>query len=169
VTHGGDAPNIIPEYAAARFFIRAQNTEILKITREKVERCAQGAALATGAKLEIKIVNHLYESMVTSQILAQVLATNLARVGLKVEGKKRGKGSSDFGNVTRVVPACELSVRLGDGIVPHTREFLQAADSDAGYRVMIQGAKVMAMSVLDLLLAPELLNKAKEEFSRGRS
>ena len=93
-----------------------------------------------------------------------VLEDNLKLLGLKVEGKKKGKGSTDFGNVTRAVPACELAIRLGDGIVPHTKEFLSISNSEEGYRVMMLGAKVMSMSAVDLLKTPRLLEKAKKEF-----
>ena len=69
--------------------------------------------------------------------------------------------------MTHAVPGCELGLRLGDGIVPHTREFLAAADSEEGYRVMMDGARVMALSALDLLQSPDLLGKAREEFESG--
>jgi amidohydrolase len=166
VTHGGDAPNVVPERASARFFIRSQSSEYLKELRGRVENCARGAAIATGTEIRIHVVNNLYESVRTNLVLAEILQKNLTGIGLRIDGKKRGQGSTDFGNVSRAIPSCDLSLRLGNGIVPHTREFLDAADSEEGYEVMIQGAKVLAMSALDLLLHPELLTKAREEFDR---
>jgi len=163
VTHGGDAPNIVPEHAVARFFVRSEDNKRLGETVVKVENCARGAALATGAELNIKRFNNLYKAMNSNSVLAEVLRENLERVGLRIEGIKRGKGSTDFGNVSGVVPACELAIRLGNGIVPHTKEFLNASNSEEGYRVMILGAKVMAMSAIDLLQSPDLLERAKEE------
>jgi amidohydrolase len=164
VTHGGDAPNIVPERASARFFVRSMDKESLQETVQRVEACARGAAIATGAELKIKRFCNLYDSMKSNSVLAMILEENLKGLGLAVEGKKKGKGSTDFGNVTRAVPACELGIRLGDGLVPHTREFLNASNSEEGYRVMMLGAKVMAMSALDLLQSSDLLKKAKEEF-----
>jgi amidohydrolase len=166
VTHGGDAPNIVPEHAVARFFVRSENNKRLRETVAKVENCAKGAALATGTELNIKRFNHLYEAMNSNSVLAEVLKKNLERVGLRIEGIKKGKGSTDFGNVSEVVPACELSIRLGHGIVPHTKEFLNTSNSEEGYKVMILGAKVMAMSVIDLLQSPDLLERAREEFRK---
>lgn len=169
VTHGGDAPNVVPERASARFFIRSQNSDYLKELRVRVENCARGASIATGADVTVHVVNNLYESVRTNLVLAEVLRKNLTGLGLKIDGKKRGQGSTDFGNVSRAVPSCDLSLRLGNGIVPHTREFLEAADSEEGYEVMIQGAKILAMSALDLLISPELLTKAKDEFDREQA
>jgi amidohydrolase len=163
VTHGGDAPNIVPEYAVARFFVRSEDNKRLRETVVKVENCARGAALATGTELNIKRFNHLYETMNSNSVLAEVLKKNVERIGLRIEGIKKGKGSTDFGNVSGIVPACELAIRLGNGIVPHTKEFLNASSSEEGYNVMILGAKVMAMSAIDLLQSPDLLERAKEE------
>lgn len=167
ITHGGDAPNIVPESATARFFIRSQNNEYLKQVITKVENCAKGAAVMTGTDLKINVCNNFYAAMNSNPILAETFEKNLEKLGLKVEGKKKGKGSTDFGNVSQVVPACELGIRLGQGIVPHTREFLDAANSKEGYEVMMLGAKVMAMSTIDLLHTPSLLKRAKDEFKKS--
>lgn len=167
VTGGGDAPNIVPEYAAARFFIRSADREYLKEVILRVENCARGAALATGAELEIKRFNNFYDTMNSNSVLAGVIEKNLEEAGLKVEGRKKGKGSTDFGNVTWVVPACELAIRLGNGIIPHTHDFLNASGSDEGYEVMCLAAKILAMSTVDLLDDPDLLKRAKREFEKA--
>ncbi|WP_249713268.1 peptidase dimerization domain-containing protein, partial [Bacillus cereus] len=54
ITHGGDAPNIIPEYAAARFFIRADSWKKTEEVSVKVRAIAEGAALTTGATVKIE-------------------------------------------------------------------------------------------------------------------
>ena len=102
--------------------------------------------------------------MKSNSVIANIFEENLELFGLKVEGKKKGKGSTDFGNVSRTLPACELGLRLGNGIVPHTREFLMASNSTEGFEVMILGAKILAFSVIDLLFSSDLLKKAKDEF-----
>ena len=168
VTMGGDAPNIVPDKAAARFFLRAGDLAYLKELVRKVENCAKGAALATGAELVVRTFNNIYEPMKSNPVLAEVLTRNLILEGLSVEGVKKGKGSTDFGNVSRVVPSCELDIRLGDGIVPHTGEFARAANSDEGNRVMMRGARILAASVIDLLTSPSLLADAKARFKAGR-
>lgn len=164
VTHGGDAPNIIPEKASARFFLRSNDKVSLEETIRKVEACAKGAAMATGTKLRTRRFCNLYESTKSNSVIAGVLEANLNKLGLSVEGVKKGKGSTDFGNVSRAVPSCELGLRLGRGIVPHTKEFLAASNSGEGRKVMMLGAKIMAMSALDLFSSRGLLKKAKDEF-----
>ena len=82
-----------------------------------------------------------------------------------MEGGKKGR-STDF--ECPVVPACELAIRLGEGIYPHTREFLEASNSEEGYKVMMLGAEIMASSAMDLLVSPVLLDKARKEFQAGQ-
>ncbi|MFH2059858.1 MAG: M20 family metallopeptidase [Pseudomonadota bacterium] len=166
ITHGGEAPNIVPEYAAARFFIRSQNNKCLHETIDRVKNCAKGAAISTGTELEVKTFCNFYESMKSNTVINEVYTENLKSLGFWIEGIKKGKGSTDVGNVSRVVPTSELGIRLGHGIVPHTREFLKAAGSKKGYEVMILGAKILAMSAIDFFQSPELLQKAQEEFKK---
>ncbi len=164
ITHGGDAPNIVPEKASARFFLRSDNKKSLDGIIRKVEACARGASISTGTELSINTFCNLYDSMKSNSVLAGVLEKNLNKMGLQVEGKKKGLGSTDFGNVTRAVPACELGLRLGNRIVPHTKEFTALSNSKEGYNVMMLGAKIMAASAFDLLNSTVLLKKAKKEF-----
>lgn len=48
ITHGGDVPNVIPDYAAAKFYLRASTRSALGTLSEKVQNIVKGAALATG-------------------------------------------------------------------------------------------------------------------------
>lgn len=47
ITHGGDAPNVIPAHTNARFMVRAKNVHDLDEIRDKVFRCFEAGALAT--------------------------------------------------------------------------------------------------------------------------
>src|SRR5690625_4233484 len=53
ITDGGDAPNIVPEYAKARFFIRASTRPVLDEVTKKIKSIAEGAALISGADVKI--------------------------------------------------------------------------------------------------------------------
>jgi amidohydrolase len=53
ITHGGDAPNIIPDYAAAKFLVRANEQAYHEELKQKFRNIVEAAALATGARVEI--------------------------------------------------------------------------------------------------------------------
>jgi amidohydrolase len=53
VSDGGRAPNVIPERAAARVWVRALDEAVLEDAAARVARCAEGAAAASGTRLEV--------------------------------------------------------------------------------------------------------------------
>ncbi len=171
ITHGGDAPNIIPEYAAARFFIRADTWSKTEEVSAKVRAVAEGAALATGAELQIKRFQNEVKDFVLNSVLDSVLHEELEAVGETVfEERGRGKGSTDAGNISHAVPAAHPYIKIGpDELIAHTDEFREAAKSPAGDEALIKGAKVLASTGYRLLTDAQLLHRVKKEFEKKRS
>jgi amidohydrolase len=171
ITHGGDAPNIVPEYAAARFYVRAADVPYAEQVLEKVHACAEGAALATGARLEFKEYAPHYENMLSNPKLVDLAEANLAVLGIEVtptEARER-MGSTDMGNVTQVVPGLHPSIAIGpEDMGGHTAEFCQAAASPAGHAGMIQAAKLMAMTAVDLLAEPANVSETWQAFEEQK-
>ncbi|NPV27033.1 MAG: M20 family metallopeptidase [Firmicutes bacterium] len=168
ITEGGVAPNIIPERAAARFYVRAANRQYLNEVVEKMKERAQGAAIMSGTKLTCHNFELSYDNMITNQTLAQLFKQNLRALGVKdITGPREGKGSLDMGNVSHVVPAIHpyLSMNV-PGLVPHSREFAEAAGGPPGEQVLFLAIPALAWTVLDLLMQPQIIRKAKLELER---
>lgn len=168
ITHGGDAPNIIPEYASARFFIRAETWSKTVETSTKVRAIAEGAALATGAEVQIKRFQNEVKDFVLNSVLDEILHEELETVGEAVHTEKRiGKGSTDAGNISYEVPTAHPYIKIGpDELVGHTDEFREAAKSPVGDEALIKGAKVLASTGYRLLTDAELLHRVKNEFEK---
>ena len=77
-------------------------------------------------------------------------------------------GGEDLGNVSRVIPACNLYMTLlpDKKISGHTDQFRELAISDAGKHCLSISSKAMANSILTLYQNPQLLKQAKEELKR---
>ncbi len=169
ITHGGAAANIIPEYAAATFYVRAPRIDGMWDLYRRVVACAEGAAKAAGAGL--KVTEHtdtIYEPMKRNQTLLDLFAANMATVGL-AEGEPIPDrlGSSDVGNVSQVIPAIQPMIGIAPtGTAIHTRDFAAAAVTPLARAGMLAAAKTMAMTALDLLADPARVRAAKEEFAR---
>ena len=166
ITHGGDAANIVPEYAAAEFSARAARSDESLEVVEKVIRCAEAAATAMGAELKVTRGSH-YANMIPNPTLARLFAENVERLGRKVEepGPNERMGSTDMGNVSQAVPAIHPYITIADDDVNgHTSEFRQAAVSERGDAGLIDAAKAMAMTAVDLLANPDLAAQARREF-----
>ena len=168
ILSGGAAANIIPDYAAIRYRTRADDADYLAEVVERVVGCAEGAARATGCGLEWKEYMPGYENTVPNRVLMDLMLENLRSLGLDVatERKRKGRGSTDFGNVTRRVPGVEARIAITEhwDVAGHSIEFRDAAGSDRGRRAMLDAAKGLAMTAIDLLADPENLRRAKATF-----
>jgi len=170
ITHGGDAPNVVPEHSAAEFIVRAADDAYLDELQQKVLNCFTGAAKATGARLEYKWADIRYAAMHSNMTLARLYADNMKAVGREVRmpGAGPGFGSTDMGNVSQVVPAIHAMVAIAPkGISIHSPDFARAAVSEAGFHGMVDAAKAVAMVIIDLLASPDILRRVKEEFNQA--
>ncbi|MFE4522529.1 M20 family metallopeptidase [Cytobacillus firmus] len=166
ITHGGDAPNIIPEYAKARFFIRASTRTSLNEVTRKVKAVAEGAALATGAKLNVIAFQNEVDNLLLNKTYDQVFKEVIEDLGeTVVAGDRDGIGSTDAGNISQVVPTIHPYIKIGaDDLVAHTVPFREAAASAKGDEALITGAKGLALTAFQLITEPELLKSIKQEF-----
>ena len=173
ILNGGAAANIIPDYAAIRYRTRADDTDYLSEMVERVIACAEGAAKATGCRLEWHEYMPGYENTMPNSVLLDLMVNNLRTLGLTVntQRKRSGRGSTDFGNVTRRVPGVEARIGITEQVdVPgHSVEFREAAGSERGRRAMLDAAKSLAMTAIDLLAEPDNLWRAQQAFHNDKA
>ena len=170
VTNGGGVPNVVPQLASCRFRVRAPDAEELESVFRRVVQCAEGGALMAGARLEVREYMPPYENVVPNLTLARTFRRNLEALGLTVlDGRPEpGLGSTDFGNVTRKVPAIEAGIAVAEPGVPHhSAQFAEAALSEKAHGAVLAAAKGLAMTAIDVLTDPSLLAEAKAEFDAG--
>ena len=170
ITNGGDAPNIIPEYASARFYIRAETWKKTEEVATKIRAIAEGAALATGATVKVERFQNEVKDFVLNPILDEVLKEELEAVGETVVLKKsRGKGSTDAGNISYEVPTAHPHIKIGpDDLIAHTNEFREAAKSPIGDAALIKGAQALAATGYRLLSDSVLLNRVNKAFEAAK-
>jgi len=129
--------------------------------------CAQGAALATGASLDFKIVGHSYKAMKPNGAIGDAFVKNLAQLGepLNPPPPDAGMGSTDMGDVSQVIPSIHAYIEICDeNVAGHSREFAEASISKRGLDVMLIAAKALAMTTIDIFTNPELAKRMWEEF-----
>jgi len=165
VTHGGGAPNVIPPYAACRFRIRSFDPVYAAELKQRVIACAEGAATATGARLEWHEDTRPYLSMLGNDTVGRVLRANMQALGREVAAEPDASAAStDFGNVSQAVPASTAFFAICDQDTGwHSKEVAASTKTSRGHRSLVTAAKTLAMSALDLLYNPELIAQAKRE------
>lgn len=166
ITEGGTVPNIVPERAVARFYIRARRRKDLDELRQKVIHCAEGAASMVSAKMTWRKFEFSYDEMRTNLSLAEDFTKNLHEIGIHhIAPPQTAMGSVDMGNVSRVVPAIHPYLTLGTGTeIPHTREFAHAALSPDGEDLVMLAMQTLALTGWDVMNDKKLLQKIKREF-----
>ena len=158
VSDGGKAPNVIPERAAALFWVRALEDDVLADACLRVVRCAEGAAAATGTRLEILQPSGESPPMRPNLPLADAYRRQLELLGLPETAHAPGDaiGSSDITHVSRVVPTIHPNFPIGTDLQLHTREFAAATTRPSGAEGLLEAARALALTVLDLARSEEL-------------
>jgi metal-dependent amidase/aminoacylase/carboxypeptidase family protein len=172
ITDGGQAVNIIPQVAQAMFSVRAIKADYLPVVSERVVKCAEAAALATGTRVEIK-VQRGYKDMRDNMTMARRFREHLRPLGVEFQEKDptAGAGSTDMGDVSYAVPSIHPYMAICDigESMCHQDTFVECANRPRGYQTMLNAAKAMALTVYDLLTQPEFLAAVKAEWAQNRS
>ncbi len=168
VTNGGQAVNIIPEHAACEISVRARDTAELARVAAIVERCARGAAMASGVTVDIT-VRQGYRDMRNNMMLARRFGAHLAEIGRtarETDGRV-GAGSTDMGDVSHVVPSIHPYLAVVDENVAlcHQHAFADAAGSERGLDTALDAAKAMARTAAEVLSDASLLEAIKAEWA----
>ncbi len=170
ITDGGQAVNVVPAHTAGTFLVRARDDQYLDELKDKVMRCFLGAATATGAELKYKWDEARYATMNNNIPMAKLYQQNmrpLKRNPLLTEARD-AFGSTDMGNVSHLVPSIQPYVGIARNTPIHTPEFALAAASEEGLKGMIDAAKGMALTAVDLLGDPDIMNRVKDDFIRKK-
>ena len=173
ITAGGSAPNVIPDYAQARFSVRALDRRYQQEVLRRFTACAEGAARATGTQVKVTVPEESgYENMVFSTPLAERWARHMTTLGqppFEVTDEQR-VGSTDMGNLMQVLPAIHPYVAISNENLPgHSVAFREAAATELAHERALGAAKAMALTTIDLLGDPDLLAAARGEFEERRA
>jgi amidohydrolase len=166
ITHGGEAPNVIPDYTAAKILVRANSQEYHDEMRARFREIVNAAAMATGTRVEIS-EGVRYQQRVCNTALVETFGQNLDALGVahEIPAADAGVGSSDIGNVSQLVPTIHPYLAICDkGVGGHTREFAEAAASARADELTATGATALAWTAADVLLRPEVRERLQATF-----
>ena len=174
VTHGGDAPNAIPDRTEGRWYVRAETLDELAGLEPRVRRCFEAGALATGCELEIEAEAPPYAEFRNDPDLLPLYRANAERLGRQFLGtgpdgaaggdaasaSRMNRASTDMGNVSLVVPAIHPYIGIGSlPAVNHQKEFAAHCVTPVADQALIDGAIGLAWTAADA---------ARDEVIRGR-
>lgn len=172
ITDGGKAANVIPDYTAANFYIRANRVADVKKLAGRVRNCAAGAALGTGCTYKMEYNEENFKDTCTNKALNNLAVDNIQPFlsePIYRLGDIHAPGSSDLGDVSYEAPAIQVIFKIGEYPNPmgggHTPEMAAAAGSEYGINNGLNFVKGLVMTAIELMTKPEALAAVKEEFS----
>ena len=123
--------------------------------------------LRPGGGLYTQVYSEEKESMAPNLYLTELMFNNFQTLGVELEdwrvtARSEPGGGTDFSNVTRRIPGLHPSLSVSKrSIAGHSVELAKATTSDEGHKALLNGAKVMAMTAVDILVNPEHVNRMK--------
>ena len=168
IHHGGEKPNVIPDRAAAEFYVRAKREPVLDETIARVEAVFRGAAEATGTEVEISWRGGRYSDLASNAPLARRFGEHFAARGVRAVDLEHpsdaGFGSTDMGNVSHIVPSIHPLYRIEAESGNHTAGFTAAAATESAHEATLRAAAAMAATALDWLADEYLREAAAADF-----
>lgn len=154
VTRGGEAPNAIPARTEGRWYVRAESLARLGEVEERVRRCFEAGALATGCTLEITPESKPYAEFRTDRAALGAYVRNAERRGRVFDhdspARRMNRASTDMGNVSQVVPAIHPYVGIGSyPALNHQPEFAAHCVGAEAERALLDAATALAWTALD--------------------
>ena len=170
ITKGGDKANIVPAETAMEWIVRSTTIESLQPLKQRVITSLESAAAACSCTIDHEWHGHTYADMIDNAPMVAAYVSNAARVGRTVVDPaavgRRVVGSTDMGNISYLVPSIHPMIKVaGDGVAIHTVEFAEWAKSADGDKAVIDGAKTMAMTIVDLWTSAELREATTKAFA----
>jgi aminobenzoyl-glutamate utilization protein B len=174
ITAGGNAPNVVPDFAEAYYYLRHPDATVVRDIWARIEEAARGAAMGTGTDVDREIIHGNYPLMV-NETLALMMDEKLSMVGgviyndfeqrfaeeihasfdrpslplgsqEEVQPYSVGQGyfSTDVGDVSVVVPTVGLSTATW---VPGTAAHSWQSTAASGMTIGYKGAQVAAKTL----------------------
>jgi amidohydrolase len=174
ITSGGASINVIPELSTASFQLRSTDDVDLESWSQRVLKCFDAGALATGATLNLTTRSNSYSAMFSNDLLASSWSKYFTALGgsvpdAKLDAIKEQSGSTDQGNISKKWPSIQPMFQIynENGSVPeggpHTAPFEVAAGTRRSFEKAIMTAKGLAGVAVDVLTTEGMLEAVKGE------
>lgn len=173
ITEGGEAPNVVPERAASFWYVRSPTVGGLAALKPRVLAALEAGAAAAGCRMDHEWEDPAYADMVDNDVMVERYRRNVERTGRTLPeptGATSVVGSTDMGNISHLVPSIHPTIAVAPPDVSiHTVDFERFAGGPEGDRAVIDAARAMAGTVIDLWAEPGTIDDVRAEFAQARA
>lgn len=206
ITRGGDAPNVVPDFAEVYYYARNKNRDIVQDVWKRIIKAAEGAAMGTETKVELEVIGGVF-NLLPVESLARLMHKNLTTVGgvtytadelkfaekldetfgvsfgtvkkpaeaatvkpfAKTADDPLSGGSTDVGDVSWAVPTVGLGAATWvPGTAAHSWQAVACSGTSVGQKGMIVAAKTLALTAIELMSNPKLVETARQDWLEAR-
>lgn len=168
---GGQASNVTPDKAVLVYGIRSSDMGYEKTLIERFQEIVKGCTLATGTTADLHFIGPLFSTTKLNRTLAAFAQEALVKQGVHCPTVdetwgERPMASSDYGNVSQVLPSIELTFAIApEGTPWHSHQSLEAARSPGAKEPLGIAIEAMADVAARLFTDPGFGDAAKREFA----
>lgn len=170
---GGVSPNIVQDFAKVTYMVRSPKIKDALKLQKRVDKIAKAASLMTETKYTKNFID-ANSNMLPSKSLSKLLYNNAKSILKNIKPLEKSNefraSSSDVGDVSQVVPTIEMYVKTwSSGTEMHTTKSAKESNSLSAKNRMLDAAKIIAITAIDLIYDKEYLIEAKKEFNKRKN
>ena len=170
-TNSGEKPNIVPRETEMDWYVRSPTIETLQPLKQRVAQCLDAGAMAAGCTVSFDWKKNTFADLVDNVPLLESYIRNAEQFGRKMTTDflpGTGGGSTDMGNISYLVPSIHPMLQVApSGVSLHSAAFADHTKGEEANRAIVEGAKIMAMTAIDMWLSTALQTRVKAAFGDG--
>ena len=170
-TKAGEKPNIVPREAEMDWYVRSDTIESLQPLKARIAKCLEAGAMAADCTISFDWQKNTYADLVDNLPLLTSYVQNSAQMGRALTTDLlpgTGGGSTDMGNLSYLVPSIHPMLQVAPrGVSLHSAQFAEFTASKDADKAILDGAKIMAMTAIDMWLSETLNSEVQQAFGDG--
>ncbi len=170
-TNSGEKPNIVPRETEMDWYVRSPTIESLQPLKQRVAQCLEAGAMAAGCTVSFEWKGNTFADLIDNVPLLESYIRNAQTFGRKLTSELlpgTGGGSTDMGNISYLVPSIHPMIQVAPGGVSlHSAAFADYTKGKEASQAIIDGAKIMAMTAIDMWASESLQRDVKAAFGAG--
>ena len=170
-TKSGEKPNIVPREAEMYWYVRSDTIESLQPLKARIAKCLEAGAMAADCTISFDWEKFTYADLADNLPLLTSYVQNSAQLGRELTTDflpGTGGGSTDMGNLSYLVPSIHPMLQVAPhGVSLHSAQFAEFTASKEADKAVLDGAKIMAMTAIDMWLSDTLSSQVQVAFGDG--
>lgn len=168
IENGGQSVNAIPQKAVARIEMRAYDRSYLNQVISRVMKILDGAAQMTETNFDLRKITDMHNKIPVHSLNRLLMRNAQQAKAPAITPPREQTGSTDFASVMYYVPGSCIRVPfIEKGVTAHSQAC--KGKSHEAHEALSTGARILAMTVLELIEDKTVLAEVIEEFLREKA